>query len=61
MEYTNLLSPGKIGNVTIKNRVVMPAMMLDHGQFDGTPTEQMMDYYEERAKGEVGLIITEIT
>ena len=61
MDYTNLLSPGKIGNVTIKNRVVMPAMMLDHGQFDGTPTEQMMDYYEERAKGGVGLIITEIT
>ena len=61
MEYTNLFSPGKIGNVTIKNRVVMPAMMLDHGQFDGTPTDQMMDYYEERAKGGVGLIITEIT
>ncbi len=61
MEYTNLLSAGKIGNVTIKNRVVMPAMMLDHGQFNGTPTEQMMDYYEERAEGGVGLIITEIT
>ena len=61
MAYTNLLSPGKIGNVTIKNRIVMPAMMLDHGQFNGTPTEQMMDYYEERAKGGVGLIITEIT
>ena len=61
MEYTNLLSPYKIGNVTIKNRVVMPAMMLDHGQFDGTPTAQMMDYYEQRAKGGVGLIITEIT
>ena len=61
MAYTNLLSPGKIGKVTIKNRVVMPAMMLDHGQFDGKPTEQMMDYYEERAKGGVGLIITEIT
>jgi len=61
MEYTNLLSPGKIGNVTIKNRIVMSAMMLGHGQFDGTPTEQMIDYYEERAKGGVGLIITEIT
>lgn len=61
MEYINLLSPGKIGNVTLKNRIVMSAMMLDHGQFDGTPTEQMMDYYEERAKGGVGLIITEIT
>jgi len=61
MEYPNLLSPGKIGNLTIKNRVVMPAMMLGLGQFDGTPTAQMLDYYEERAKGGVGLIITEIT
>jgi len=61
MKYQNLLSPGKIGNITIKNRVVMPAMMLDLGSFDGTPTEQMMDYYEERARGGVGLIITEIT
>ena len=61
MSYENLFSPRSIGKVLIKNRVVMPAMMLDHGQFDGTPTEQMMDYYEERAKGGVGLIITEIT
>ncbi len=35
--------------------------MVGHGCFDGTPTEQMMNYYEERARGEVGLIITEIT
>ncbi|MFB0919332.1 MAG: NAD(P)/FAD-dependent oxidoreductase [Oscillospiraceae bacterium] len=61
MEYSSLLTAGKIGNVTIKNRIVMSAMLLDHGQFNGTPTEQMMDYYEERAKGGVGLIITEIT
>ncbi len=61
MQYNNLFSPMKIGNVEIKNRVVMPAMMLGHGQFNGKPTEQMLDYYEERAKGGVGLIITEIT
>lgn len=61
MSYEKLLSPLNIGWITIKNRVVMPAMMLGHGQFDGTPTQQMMDYYEERAKGGVGLIITEIT
>lgn len=61
MPYVKLLSPMNIGVVTIKNRVVMPAMMLGHGQFDGTPTRQLMDYYEERAKGGVGLIITEIT
>lgn len=60
MPYETLLSPMNIGSVTIKNRVVMPAMMLGHGQFNGTPTQQMLDYYEERAKGGVGLIITEI-
>ncbi|MFV0439767.1 MAG: FAD-dependent oxidoreductase [Lachnospirales bacterium] len=60
-KYEMLLSPMKIGNVEIKNRVVMPAMCLGHGQFNGNPTEQLMDYYEERAKGGVGLIIPGIT
>lgn len=39
----------------------MAPMLMGFGRFDGTPTEQMMDYYEERAKGGTGLIITEIT
>lgn len=60
MVFEKLLSQGNIGKLNLKNRVVMPAMMLGHGQFDGTPTKQMRDYYEERAKGDVGLIITEI-
>ena len=51
----------KIGNCEIKNRIVMAPMLMGFGRFDGTPTEQMMDYYEERAKGGTGLIITEIT
>ena len=50
-----------IGAVTIKNRVVMSPMLLGFGRFDGRTTERMMDYYEERAKGGAGLIITEIT
>lgn len=52
-----LLSPGKIGTMTVKNRVVMTAAEMSLGQTDGRPTEKMMDYYEERAKGGVGLII----
>lgn len=51
----------KIGNCEIKNRVVMPPMMMGFGQFNGNATEQMINYYEERAKGGCGLIITEIT
>lgn len=61
MQYEMLFSPLNIGQVTIKNRVVMAPMLMGFGTFNGTPTPQMMDYYEERAKGGVGLIITEIT
>ena len=61
MKYEMLASPMKIGSCEIKNRIVMPPMMLGFGQFNGCPTEEMMNYYEERAKGGCGLIITEIT
>ena len=56
-----LFSPLKIGNVEIKNRIVMAPMMMGFGQFNGNATEKMINYYEERAKGGTGLIITEIT
>ncbi len=61
MEYNKLFSPIKIGNVEIKNRICMAPMLMDFGQFDGRTTEQLMNYYEERAKGGTGLIVTEIT
>ncbi|MEG0978520.1 MAG: NAD(P)/FAD-dependent oxidoreductase [Oscillospiraceae bacterium] len=61
MKYKNLFSEAKIGNLTLKNRVVMEPMLLGVGEFDGTAGKRMMEYYEERAKGGVGLIITEIT
>lgn len=61
MNYDLLFSPAKIGNVTVKNRIIMEPMCLGFGQFDGRATDTMMDYYEERAKGGVGLIFTEIT
>lgn len=59
--YEKLFTPMKIGNVEIKNRIVMSPMLMGFGQIDGRPTEKLMDYYEERAKGGTGLIITEIT
>ncbi|MCM1363512.1 MAG: FAD-dependent oxidoreductase [Faecalibacterium sp.] len=61
MSSSILAEPMKIGSCEIKNRIVMPPMLMGFGQFDGTPTEKMMDYYEERAKGGAGLIMTEIT
>lgn len=61
MSYDMLFSPMNIGNVEIKNRIVMAPMCMGFGQYNGCATETMMDYYEERAKGGVGLIFTEIT
>ncbi|MBR5112100.1 MAG: FAD-dependent oxidoreductase [Clostridia bacterium] len=57
MSYEMLFSPIKIGKLEIKNRIVMNAAEFSLGQINGCPTERLMDYYEERAKGEVGLII----
>ena len=53
----------KIGNVEIKNRVVMAPMCMGFGQFDGRVTEAMHNHYHyvERAKGGVGLIMSEIS
>lgn len=61
MGYDMLFSPMKIGNLEIKNRVVMAPMCMGFGQFDGRVTEAMHNHYVERAKGGVGLIITEIS
>ena len=60
MNYDLLFSPMKIGNVQIKNRIVMAPMCMGFGQFDGKVTDAMMNHYVERAKGGAGLIITEI-
>ncbi|MBQ1243732.1 MAG: NADH:flavin oxidoreductase, partial [Clostridia bacterium] len=61
MNYEILSSPMKIGSCEIKNRIVMPPMLMGFGTFDGKPTEKMMAYYEERAKGGAGIVMTEIT
>ena len=55
-----LFQPGYIGKCLIKNRVVMTAMTTGYAAADGKPTEQLCRYYEERARGGVGLIVTEI-
>ena len=58
--YTHLASPGKIGSLTIKNRMAMTAASASLSEPDGTMTEDMLAYYAARAKGGVGLIITEM-
>ncbi len=48
-----------IGNVVVKNRLVMPPMSTRLSNPDGSVTENLIRYYEARARGGVGLIIVE--
>jgi 2,4-dienoyl-CoA reductase-like NADH-dependent reductase (Old Yellow Enzyme family)/thioredoxin reductase len=53
----HLFSEGQIGNLEIKNRIVMLPMARQFQGFNGEVTQKTIDYYGERAKGGVGLII----
>ncbi|MGM0216915.1 NAD(P)/FAD-dependent oxidoreductase [Enterococcus sp. AZ109] len=53
----NLFKKGQIGKMKLKNRVIM-APMGTKPESDGSYTPNAINYFEERAKGGVGLIIT---
>jgi len=56
--FPNLFREGRIGNLKIRNRIVMSPMMTHFGGIMGEVTQQTIDHYETRAKGGTGLIIT---
>lgn len=51
--------PGMIGTMTLKNRLIVPAMVANNNQADGMATERYIQYHEEKAKGGWGMLITE--
>lgn len=58
--YEHLFEPIQIGHTTVKNRIFMPPLstnLADHGYV----TDALVEHYASRAKGGVGLIITEVT
>jgi 2,4-dienoyl-CoA reductase-like NADH-dependent reductase (Old Yellow Enzyme family)/thioredoxin reductase len=59
--YKALFEPFKMGNLQLKNRVVMPPMWSKMGTAFGEVTDRMIDFYVERAKNGVGLIVIENT
>lgn len=61
MPYVKLFEKGKIGNLFLKNRVVMPGMGTGFASAGGEASDEIIRYFEERAKGGVGLIITGVT
>lgn len=61
MSHAPLNSPGKIGSLTLKNRFVLAAMGSNFATPDGHCSEQLIAYYEARAKGGAALLILETT
>ena len=59
LKYPELFKPYNIGKLQVKNRISMAPMHLGGRNDDtGNMTEEVIDYYEARAKGGFGLIIT---
>ena len=57
--YGKLFSPTHIGRLEIRNRVAMTAMGVELAAAGGGVNDDIIAFYEARAKGGVGLIITE--
>ena len=53
-----LFTPFSIGKMEIKNRLVMSPMGTYAALMDGSVSDTLATYFEERAKGGVGAIIT---
>lgn len=56
-EYDVLFTPFKIGQLEIRNRIVMCPMGTNAAYSDGTISENKIDYYARRSQGGVGMII----
>ncbi|SHH38081.1 oxidoreductase [Pollutimonas bauzanensis] len=54
-----LEQPGRLGALRLKNRVVMAPMGTNYSTTDGLSTERDKQYYAERARGGVAMIMTE--
>jgi 2,4-dienoyl-CoA reductase-like NADH-dependent reductase (Old Yellow Enzyme family)/thioredoxin reductase len=57
--FNKILEPTHIGQMKVKNRIVMAPMGTNYAEAGGAVSQRMLDYYEARARGGVGLIIVE--
>ncbi len=60
MTFEKLLSPIQIGNVTVKNRVVMAPMGVGFAPGENKINDAYVRYFEARARGGQGLITTPV-
>lgn len=55
--FPHLLSPGQLGTLAVRNRIVMTPMGSNLAEPDGTAGERIQRYYEARAEGGVGMVV----
>jgi 2,4-dienoyl-CoA reductase (NADPH2) len=53
------MSPGRIGELELRNRIMLAAMGSNFAEEDGSCGERIQAYYEERARGGAGLLVME--
>lgn len=58
--YKNLMTPGRIGTMELRNRTIMPAMGTNLNNSDCTVSDAFVDYCLRRAEGGIGMIVTEV-
>lgn len=59
--FDMLFQPFQLGPMVLRNRIVMPPMGINAATEEGYVTQRVLDYYEKRAQGGVGLVIVEAT
>ena len=57
--FRHLFTPLRLGSITVPNRIVFSAHLTNYATQNGRPSAQHTAYYEARAAGGAGLIITE--
>jgi mycofactocin system FadH/OYE family oxidoreductase 2 len=57
-QFKYLFTPLKIGSFTVRNRIVSTAHLTGFAE-DGLPSERHLNYWVSKAKGGIGLIVTE--
>ncbi|OGL19110.1 MAG: hypothetical protein A3K12_04805 [Candidatus Rokubacteria bacterium RIFCSPLOWO2_12_FULL_71_19] len=59
--FPHLFAPGRVGSLELRNRLVFAATSSELADGDGFVTDDMVEFYAERARGGTGLLVVEAT